>query len=64
MPEQLLSVETALSILQMGRTTFYANVNQGLIKAKKVGRRTFVEYREIQRFVAALPNYPTKLTRE
>lgn len=51
----LLSVEQAMETLGgIGRTTFYALVNSGDIELVKLGRRTFVTRKELERFVGTL----------
>ena len=50
----LVSVNSALQRLGIGRTNFYARVNAGQIKAVHFGRRTFVTEAEIERVIANL----------
>jgi predicted DNA-binding transcriptional regulator AlpA len=54
-PPLLLTVPAALATASLGRTKFYELVRLGLIKPVKLGRRTFVLYSEIERWVASLP---------
>lgn len=52
---QLLSVDQALALLGVGRTSFYELVSQGRIAPVKLGRRTLVRAADLQAFIAALP---------
>jgi excisionase family DNA binding protein len=54
---QLLSVEQARQRLGLGRTAFYQLLGTGAIRAKKLGRRTFITDDEIGRFVSEMPTY-------
>lgn len=45
-------VEKAIVRLGIGKTTFYALLKEGRIKAFHVGRRTLIPESELQRFVA------------
>ncbi len=60
---RLLSVNEALHILGMGRTSFYAKLNAGELKALKIGRRTLVSENEILKFVQALHCYAPNVAR-
>lgn len=52
---QLLSVDQALALLGVGRTSFYEMVSQGRIAPVKLGRRTLVKTADLQAFIASLP---------
>lgn len=52
---QLLSVDQALALLGIGRTSLYELVAQGHLKPVKLGRRTLIKAADLQAFVAALP---------
>ena len=54
---RLFTVRQALNLLAMGRTSFYARLNAGELRAVKVGRRTFVPEDELRAFVATLRRY-------
>ena len=52
----LVSIAEAQKILGLGRTSLYAAISSGKIKAKKSGRRTLVETSALRKFVEALPD--------
>jgi len=56
-PPVLVTVNHALALLGIGRTTFYAMLSNGQLTAVKFGRRTLVPYVEIQRWSDSLPQY-------
>ncbi|WP_395661675.1 helix-turn-helix domain-containing protein [Aestuariivirga sp.] len=56
-----VSVAEAARMLNMGRTSTFAAIKRGELKARKIGRRTVVEVSEIRRYVENLPvRTPTK----
>ncbi|OYU16443.1 MAG: helix-turn-helix domain-containing protein [Alphaproteobacteria bacterium PA4] len=50
----LNTVKDTCSMLSMSRTTFYAIVKAGEIRAVKLGNRTLVHKDEIERFIGSL----------
>lgn len=50
----LNSVKDTCSMLSMSRTTFYAAVKAGEMRAVKLGNRTMVHKDEIERFIGSL----------
>lgn len=51
----ILPLPKALQTLGgMGRSTFYEHVDRGDITTVKIGRRVYVAYAELQRFVDAV----------
>lgn len=44
--------------LGLGTTRIYELINQGKLRAKKIGRRTFVSEEDIQNFISSLDDYP------
>lgn len=46
--------------LGIGVTKIYELINQGKIKSKKIGRRTFISDEAIQEFIENLDDYPAK----
>lgn len=51
----LLSVKEFCHLAGIGRTTFYQQIQEGRIIAKKFGRRTLIPRSEFERFVSELP---------
>jgi excisionase family DNA binding protein len=49
------SVSEACALLDIGRTTLYALINDGSLEARKVGRRTFLTDRSLRAFVESRP---------
>src|SRR6185503_12116652 len=54
---KLLSLETALERLSIGKTTLYKQIKEGALGAVHVGRRTFIEEAELERYLSALPKH-------
>lgn len=50
-PDTLLTVPEAAAALRIGRTHLYKLVGEGKLRTVKLGARTLVPYREIQRFI-------------
>lgn len=46
--------------LGLGVTKIYQLINENKLRAKKIGRRTFVSEEDIQAFIASLEDYPTQ----
>jgi hypothetical protein len=55
-----LSIKQAIAETNIGRTKLYELINQGLIVAKKLGRRTFICRESIAALFAALPELKPK----
>jgi hypothetical protein len=54
---RLLSIESTLTILDIGRTSLYALLDKGQLQAVKIGRRTFITSHNLDDFIARLPSY-------
>ena len=58
---QFIAARTAYSIAEvmaqsgLGRDTIYKAINQGRLKARKLGRRTIILASDLQAFLEALP---------
>lgn len=50
----LNTVKDTCCLLSMSRTTFYATLKAGDLRAVKLGKRTMVHRDEIERFVGSL----------
>lgn len=55
-PERLYRISEALPLLGIKSTKFYELLNQGQIRARRVGSRTLIPESEIIRFQNALPD--------
>ena len=56
----LITKKQALESLKIGKTKFYSELNESRLKAVNIGRRTYVEQAEIDRYIASLPAYEPK----
>lgn len=55
---RLHDVKQAAQMLSMSTTRLYELINEGVLKAKKLGRRTYVTDEAISDFIGALEDYP------
>ncbi len=56
----LNTIQQTKEKIGLGTTRIYELINQGTLKAKKIGRRTFCSDEAIQEFIANLEDYPTE----
>ena len=49
------SVEEAATRANCGRTTVYAAIKSGALKARKIGRRTIILEEDLRRWLVSLP---------
>jgi excisionase family DNA binding protein len=49
------SVNTAAAMAGVGRTTIFAALKSGALKARKIGRRTVILDEELRRWLSSLP---------
>lgn len=61
--DDLLDVNAAKQATKSGHTKLYRLMNEGQISAVKIGKRTFFWKSEIQRYLEALPEYPSSKKR-
>lgn len=52
----LFSVKEFCQMVGIGRTTFYQELKNGRIRAKKSGRSTLIPKSELERFIKELPD--------
>jgi excisionase family DNA binding protein len=57
--EGAYTVEEFCQRFGIGRTSFYDEVNEGRLTAKKRGSRTLIERAEARRWLASLPDFKT-----
>jgi hypothetical protein len=53
-----LSLAQASTVAGIGRTKLYEAINDGLLTARKFGKRTIILRGDLQRFLNALPEVP------
>lgn len=56
--QELLTIDEFAKICSLGRTRIYQLLNQGEIKAVKIGRRTFIRRVDAEIWMANLASYP------
>ena len=56
----LLTTEQAINAINIGRTKFYQLLNDGILPAKKIGRRTYISLTDLNLFLENLQSYPIK----
>ena len=54
------SIEETRKITGIGRTKLYEAINEGLVKAKKYGKRTFILKDDLEEFLSSLNDYPSE----
>jgi excisionase family DNA binding protein len=54
-----LSIEDVSNVTGIGRTKVYEAINQGLLPAKKYGKRTIILKQDLDNFLTNLSDYPT-----
>lgn len=50
------TIPEAVRVSGIGRTSLYAAIGSGALKARKYGRRTIIMADDLKAFVSALPN--------
>ena len=59
--KKLLSINEVLAVTGVGRTTLYAKLKEGEIKAIKIGRRTFILAEELTEFIESSGVIPSSV---
>jgi excisionase family DNA binding protein len=49
------SIDEACEASDLGRTKIYEEIQAGRLKARKVGRRTLILHKDLEAYLAALP---------
>lgn len=57
-----LSIEQVTEATGLGRTKIYALLKDGVLPAKKIGKRTLVLKSDLEAFLAGLTSYPIRNT--
>lgn len=55
--QRQLTIPEAAEALRTSRSAIYTALKEGNLRAKKMGRRTYILVAELDRFVAELPEY-------
>ena len=59
-PGLLISIREACKLLGIGRSNVYAELQKGRLNAKKLGRRTLIDLRDVQKWIEGLGQYPKR----
>lgn len=54
------SIKEACSLTGVGQTKLYEAINQGLLPAKKYGRRTIILKNDLEEFLSNLESFPAR----
>lgn len=54
-----LSIEEVIAATGIGRTKLYQIINSGLLKARKIGKRTVILKADLDQFLSDLESYPS-----
>jgi len=54
------SLEQTLKIVPFGRTTCYAEIKSGRLRAKKLNKSTIILRADLEEFLSKLASYPTQ----
>lgn len=55
--KELLSVEEVCDLVGLSRPTLYRELNEGRLKASKLGRKTFISREALQEWIKGLAAY-------
>lgn len=55
-PKRLYKVQEVIAITSLGRTSIYKAIGEGLLIAKKFGKKTLITAESLEAFIASLPN--------
>ena len=56
-PCDAMSVTEACDLTGVGRTSLYEAMNSGMLRAKKLGRKTIILRSDLQKFLDSLPDW-------
>lgn len=54
-PKRLYEVQEVIAITSLGRTSIYKAIGEGLLIAKKFGKKTLITAESLEAFIASLP---------
>ncbi len=54
-PKRLYEVQEIIAITSLGRTSIYKAIGEGLLIAKKFGKKTLITAESLEAFIASLP---------
>ena len=57
MSEELLTITEAKKVIKVGHTYIYEKINNGEIKAVKLGKKTLIPRSSLEAFIASLRPY-------
>ncbi|PCI52968.1 MAG: ethanolamine utilization protein EutA [Alphaproteobacteria bacterium] len=57
MQQELYTIPESCKILSLGATSLYQHINEGRIRAVKLGKKTLLPREAINDFIASLPAY-------
>lgn len=60
MTPELLTINQFCEIANCGKTNTYKLINNGQLKAVKLGKKTLIPKDAMENFIANLKSYPTK----
>lgn len=60
MSNELFTISEFCKVANLGRTVTYQLINQGRVKALKLGRKTLIPKASLDDFISSLPAYPIK----
>jgi excisionase family DNA binding protein len=55
-----LSIEEARAATGIGRTKIYEAINSGILRARKLGKRTIILKDDLDAFLSGLESYPAQ----
>lgn len=54
-PKRLYEVQEIIAITSLGRTSIYKAIGEGLLIAKKFGKKTLITAESLESFISSLP---------
>lgn len=60
MKPELLTINEFCRAINLGKTSVYKLINEGKVKAVKLGKKTLVPQSSVNDFISSLPKYKSK----